>query len=166
MANRLPSLRVERNMAFVDAVLAIVLTILVLGIEVPDGADFSPGKIKAFLAGLVGDLHAYVGSFAVVASFWVQHTVMAHYIVRGSRVFQWLNLLFLLPISLIPFATKLRAEYPASRSSKGSSAASSCSASRRSTACGASRSRTISFPPTRIQARFGPWVAARCSAAS
>ncbi len=101
----------ERTKAFSDGVLAIVITILVLGLEVPDH-NFSEDKLMSFLGKINETLHPYFGSFILVACYWLQHTIIFHYITRGNRIVVWLNLLFLFCISPLPFLTQLRADYP------------------------------------------------------
>jgi len=100
----------DRIKALTDGVLAIVLTILVLGFEVPEH-EFSDGGLPAFLAKLRVPLLAYVVSFGIVAAYWMQHTAICRYVRTANRSFVWLNLLFLLPLTMLPFFTDLRVEY-------------------------------------------------------
>lgn len=100
----------DRVKALTDGVLAIVLTILVLGFEVPDH-DFDHEGLIAFLTKLREPLIAYVVSFGIVATYWVQHATIFHYVRNASRGLVWLNMLFMLPLTLLPFLTELRAEY-------------------------------------------------------
>lgn len=100
----------DRLKALTDGVLAIVLTILVLGFEVPEH-DFDEEGLVAFLHGMRHELIAYVVSFGIVAAYWVQHASIAHFLARVDRRFAWLNLLYMLPLTLLPFLTDLRAEY-------------------------------------------------------
>lgn len=106
-----PPLSTDRLKAFVDGVMAIVITILVLTIEVPE-ADLGAGQWRHFLSELEHQLHPYVGSFGLVAAYWVQHAVILHYAPYSDRRFIWLNILLLLPLTLMPFLTELRADYP------------------------------------------------------
>jgi uncharacterized membrane protein len=106
-----PTLSTDRLKAFVDGVMAIVVTILVLELDVPN-ADLSAGETGHFLMELERQLHPYVGSFGLVAAYWVQHTVILHYAPHSDRIFIWLNILFLLPLTLLPFLTELRVDYP------------------------------------------------------
>jgi uncharacterized membrane protein len=105
-----PKMQTERMKALTDGVLAIVLTILVLGFDVPDH-DFGQGGLVAFFAKMAEPILAYVISFGIVATYWVQHTSIFHYIEVGDRSLFWLNLLFLLPVTMLPFLTDLRAAY-------------------------------------------------------
>jgi uncharacterized membrane protein len=104
-------LATDRLRALVDGVLAIVLTILVLGIDVPN-IDFGAGETDRFLRELGHQLHPYFASFGLVAAYWVQHAVIVAFVPRANRVFVWLNIAFLLPLSLLPFLTSLRVTDP------------------------------------------------------
>lgn len=105
-----PTMEVERTKALTDGVLAIVLTILVLGFAVPDH-QFGSEQLRAFFAKLAVPMLAYVVSFGIVATYWVQHASVFHYLRRVNRSLVWLNMLFLLPLTLLPFLTELRATY-------------------------------------------------------
>jgi uncharacterized membrane protein len=107
-----PQLSLERLKALSDGVFAIVITILVLELEVPETHDFSESGLLAFLLKIEHQLLPYIASFALTAGYWVLHHVMLDSISRCDRYFLWLNLLFMLPLSLAPFVTGMRAEYP------------------------------------------------------
>lgn len=106
-------LTLDRIVALSDGVIAIVLTILVLGIEVPENADFSPSGLLRLLESMGHDIFVYSVSFVVIGGYWLQHHVVFHYPRYGSRKLAWLNLLFLLLLSLIPFTTQLKSAYRA-----------------------------------------------------
>jgi uncharacterized membrane protein len=103
-------MQLDRIKALTDGVLAIVLTILVLGFEVPDH-EFSTDGLLGFLVKLREPFIAYVVSFGIVAAYWIQHAAMFRLLRFGNRTLVWLNLLFMLPLTLLPFFTELRAEY-------------------------------------------------------
>ncbi len=85
--------------AFSDGVIAILITIMVLELKVPHGADL------AALRPLVPVLLCYVLSFAFLGIYWNNHHHMLHATVRvGGRVL-WANLHLLFWLSLIPFVT-------------------------------------------------------------
>lgn len=105
-----PDHRLERLMFFSDAVFAIAITLIALEIHLP--AEQLPTSAHAWLVALVGtlpQLAAFGLSFAVIGAFWASHhTLMA--MLRGfDQRLVWPNLLFLLFIVLIPFATRLTA---------------------------------------------------------
>jgi uncharacterized membrane protein len=106
-------LTLDRIVALSDGVIAIVLTILVLGIEVPENADFSPSGLLRLLETMGHDIFIYSVSFVVIGGYWIQHHVIFHYPRYGNRKLAWLNLLFLLLLSLIPFTTQLKSAYRA-----------------------------------------------------
>lgn len=103
-------MQLDRIKALTDGVLAIVLTILVLGFEVPEH-EFSEDGVLAFLVKLREPFIAYVVSFGIVATYWIQHAAMFRLLRTANRSLVWLNLLFMLPLTLLPFFTDLRAEY-------------------------------------------------------
>jgi uncharacterized membrane protein len=105
-----PKMQAERIKTLTDGVLAIVLTILVLSFEVPEHR-FGHDALLDFFRDLARPFVAYVVSFGIVAAYWMQHAAIFHYVAFGNRTFFWLNILFLLPLTLLPFLTDLRATY-------------------------------------------------------
>ncbi len=85
--------------AFSDGVLAVIITIMVLELKVPHGADV------AALAPLVPTFLSYVLSFIYVAIYWNNHHNMFHAVERVSGGTLWANLHLLFWLSLIPFVT-------------------------------------------------------------
>ena len=85
--------------AFSDAVIAIALTIMVLELKVPHGADWEslrPATPK-FLS--------YLLSFAFLGIYWNNHHHMLHAAERVNGSILWANLHLLFWLSLIPFST-------------------------------------------------------------
>src|SRR4051812_17571466 len=89
----------SRLEAFSDGVMAIIITILVLELKAPDGADL------AVLLTLAPLFLAYVLSFVYVAIYWHNHhhLLKVHFKVDGRIL--WANTHLLFWLSLIPFAT-------------------------------------------------------------
>jgi uncharacterized membrane protein len=85
--------------AFSDGVLAIIITIMVLELKVPHGADFEA------LKPLVPSFLSYVLSFIYVGIYWNNHHHMFHAAKRVSGRVLWANLSLLFWLSLFPFAT-------------------------------------------------------------
>jgi uncharacterized membrane protein len=96
--------------ALSDGVFAIILTILVLEIAVPK--DLSHGSLGTVLEELRPTLFAWVISFLITGMYWVSHRDLFAKVRVVNRDLVWLNLLFLLPVGLIPFAASLLGEYP------------------------------------------------------
>jgi uncharacterized membrane protein len=99
----------DRVKAFTDGVFAIIITILVLEISVP--ADLGESGLRRALEETGPTLWAWVISFLIVGMYWVWHRDLFAQIRSVNRDVVWLNLLFLLPTSLIPFAAALLGEY-------------------------------------------------------
>ena len=103
----------ERVVFLSDGVFAIVMTILVLEIKVPH--DLSRESFRHALAELRPTLVAWVISFLITGMFWVAHRDIFSRVRYVNRDLVWLNLLFLLPAALLPFAASLLGEYPDDR---------------------------------------------------
>jgi uncharacterized membrane protein len=98
-----------RLMALSDGVFAIVLTLLVLEIHVP---DLSAGqRLTDALAEIRPSFVAFVISFVVIAIAWAGHRDLFVHIRLADRNLLWLNLLYMLPLSLLPFGTALLSRY-------------------------------------------------------
>jgi uncharacterized membrane protein len=102
----------DRFVTFLDAVVAIAITLLVLPLaEVLQDVD--PGEsLGSVLSSEAGQFFAFFLSFAVIARFWLVH----HRVVEGvgayDPAFLLLNLLWILTIVLLPFATQVVGSYP------------------------------------------------------
>ena len=88
-----------RMEAFSDAVIAIIMTIMVLELKVPHGADWASVRPLApvFLS--------YVLSFVYLGIYWSNHHHMLHVTERVNGAILWANLHLLFWLSLIPFVT-------------------------------------------------------------
>src|SRR5690349_948514 len=85
--------------AFSDGVIAVIITIMVLELKVPHGAD------SAALAPLLPVFLSYVLSFVYVAIYWNNHHNMFHAVEQVSGGTLWANMNLLFWLSLIPFVT-------------------------------------------------------------
>lgn len=90
----------QRLEAFTDGVIAIILTIMVLDLKVPQGSDLAALRSGApvFLA--------YALSFTNVAIFWNNHHHMLHATERINGMVLWANLFLLFWMSLMPFVIR------------------------------------------------------------
>lgn len=91
--------------AFSDGVIAIAITIMVLGLQMPKGAGL------ADLLKLVPQLLSYVLSFTYVGIYWVNHHHLLQPVSRVNGRILWANLHLLFWLSLIPFVTNWVAEH-------------------------------------------------------
>jgi uncharacterized membrane protein len=85
--------------AFSDGVIAILITIMVLELKVPEGADW------AALRPLVPVFLTYVLSFVFLGIYWNNHHHMLHAAERTNGKVLWANLHLLFWLSLVPFVT-------------------------------------------------------------
>jgi len=85
--------------AFSDGVVAILITILVLELRIPRGADW------AALRPLLPVFLTYVLSFAFLGIYWNNHHHMLHLADRINGKILWANLHLLFWLSLVPFTT-------------------------------------------------------------
>jgi uncharacterized membrane protein len=85
--------------AFSDGVLAVIITIMVLELKVPHGADPSA------LAPLVPIFLSYAMSFVYVAIYWNNHHHMFHAVQHVTGGTLWANMHLLFWLSLVPFVT-------------------------------------------------------------
>ncbi len=86
--------------AFSDGVIAIIITIMVLELKVPEGHEL------ASLKQVLPHLCAYVLSFVYVGIYWNNHHHLLHATERISGSVLWANLHLLFWLSLLPFATE------------------------------------------------------------
>ncbi len=89
----------DRLAAFSDGVIAIIITIMVLELKVPQSADL------AALGRVAPVFFCYVLSFLYVAIYWNNHHHMLHTVDRVDGSILWANLHLLFWLSLTPFTT-------------------------------------------------------------
>jgi TMEM175 potassium channel family protein len=100
----------RRLEAFSDGVFAIAITLLVLDLAVPPRED-SDGDLGAALSHQWPAYFAYLVSFLVIGIIWINHHTVFDRVRRIDRPVMFANLALLLMVSVIPFPTKLLAEY-------------------------------------------------------
>lgn len=91
--------------SFSDGVIAIIITIMVLELKVPERADM------VGLFGLWPVFLAYLLSFIYVAIYWVNHHRLFTHARRITNGLLWSNMALLFALSLIPFATAYLGEH-------------------------------------------------------
>ena len=82
--------------AFSDGVIAILITIMVLELKVPSGADWRA------LRPVAPQFLAYVLSFVVLGIYWNNHHHLLHATERINGAILWANLHLLFWLSLVP----------------------------------------------------------------
>jgi len=92
---------------FIDAILAIIITILVLEFRVPENAYSSDDEIRSFIRHMAPAVFSYVISFATIVSLWINHHDLCRLIKTVDIRFVILNFVFILFLSSLPFTTAL-----------------------------------------------------------
>ena len=100
--------------ALSDGVFAIVMTLLIIDIHVPQLVNVQSGSE---LARRLWDswplFRSYYISFAILGMYWISHHAMFHSFAKhANRPVTYLNILFLCLIALIPFSSHLIGQYP------------------------------------------------------
>jgi uncharacterized membrane protein len=92
---------------FSDGVFAIAITLLALELRVPELTESSIGASLKELVPLLPNILTFVLSFVTIAIFWVNHHQLTRSMTHTNRRILWANILFLLFLTLIPFATSV-----------------------------------------------------------
>ena len=103
-ARKFLKMKKERFEMFTDAVIAIIMTLMILEIKLPDitAANFSI---------LTQQISIYALSFIVIAIAWLNHHIMFLHIEKVTTKIIWINFAMLFSMSIIPLATKPLGEH-------------------------------------------------------
>jgi uncharacterized membrane protein len=107
----------ERFESFSDGVFAFAITLLVLGIVLPEFKNRPPSEAELARAmlRLWPNLVAYAMSFAVIGLMWQNHHALFRLVHRVDRLTVFWNLVLLGVTVFIPFATSTLGAYPTTR---------------------------------------------------
>jgi uncharacterized membrane protein len=89
----------DRLGAFSDAVLAVIITIMVLELKAPEEATFLA------LLPLWPTAISYAVSYLFIAIIWLNHHHLLHFVSHTTPALIWVNFAHLFGVSLVPFAT-------------------------------------------------------------
>ncbi len=102
----------NRVEALADGIFAVAMTLLVLDIKSPEARWFDTDRaLIDYLAQLEHNIAMYVISFFVLGIFWIAHHMLFHFVRHMDRRLLWINLAFLLLITLVPFSTDLLGDH-------------------------------------------------------
>lgn len=106
-------LGLERLIFFSDAVFAIAITLLVLEIRLPAGAEtFSDDELFVQLIGMWHEYLAFFISFLVIGTFWMAHHRKYRFIKQYDHRLVLLNTSLLMVIAFIPFPSSIISKNP------------------------------------------------------
>jgi uncharacterized membrane protein len=99
-----------RVLALTDGVFAIIMTLLVLEIHLPQ-LTVGESLSTAFLFEVWPNIVVFVISFVLTGLYWVGHRDMFNLVHGVDRGLVWLNILYMLPVALVPAAAALLGAY-------------------------------------------------------
>jgi uncharacterized membrane protein len=120
MANPHPdknhNFQLERIALFSDAIFAIAITLLIIEIKVPEFQGNLNERLtdEWLLENLLEATPKFIGffvSFFVISLYWIAHHRMFRYVIHCSHKLVWNNILFMLPIVVMPFSTSFLSEF-------------------------------------------------------
>ncbi|MFZ1678556.1 MAG: TMEM175 family protein [Saprospiraceae bacterium] len=101
-----------RLMFFSDAILAIIITILVLDIKVPEGLELATnGEFFKNLIKVLPHFFGFIISFAFIIVLWLSHHDLLESLLYANRRLATFNFCFLGATATLPFSTALAAAY-------------------------------------------------------
>jgi len=105
--------QLERIALFSDAVFAIAITLLIIEIKVPEvhNENVTDALLWDNFQSVIPKFIGFLVSFFMIEQYWLMHHRMFRYVIHTSQKLLWNNLLFLLPIVVMPFSTSVLSEY-------------------------------------------------------
>ena len=97
-----------------DAVFAIIMTLLVLEIKIPEEL---PRSVESTISVYGTQLISFIMSFALAAVYWMSHRLIFSNVKQIDTTLLWLNIVLLMIASLIPFVAGLLGSFPLEPSS-------------------------------------------------
>lgn len=114
--NELAGKNLDRLAGLSDGIFSVGMTLLVLGLAVPTLTSHASDRdLWAELLKLGPNVLVYAMSFMTLGIFWVGQGTQLGQLTRSNRNYAWLQLIFLLAVTLVPFSTALLARYPGLR---------------------------------------------------
>jgi uncharacterized membrane protein len=98
--------------ALSDGVFAIAMTLLVLELKIPDlPKETTQAELLLKLKELLPHFYSYAMTFILAGVFWLFHHFTYHFIRHTTRALLWMNIIFLMFVSLLPFSTHFMADF-------------------------------------------------------
>jgi uncharacterized membrane protein len=97
---------------FVDAILAIIMTIMVLDIKVPELEDVSNQTLRHEIVKAIPSFIGFLISFFTVVIIWIDHHDLLKSIQGITKRFAMLNFILIAVIGTLPYSTALAWRYP------------------------------------------------------
>ncbi len=95
----------RRLESFIDAIMAIILTILVLELRAPETDRSKSLSTQQQVASLLPSFISYIGSFLLIVGIWIDYHILFLNLQKLTKRYILLNMIFILFLSLVPFTT-------------------------------------------------------------
>src|SRR4249919_1200989 len=95
----------RRLETFIDAIIAIILTILILELRVPETEHSQSLSTQQQVASLLPSFISYIGSFLLIVGVWIDHHILFLNLQKLTKRYILLNMFFILLLSIVPFTT-------------------------------------------------------------
>lgn len=99
-----------RLMGLTDGIFGMVMTLLVFGIALPELQIANYSTFVSFFLSLAPNIGVTIVSFVLLSSFWIYHQEFIK-LNNLNIPYLWLNILFLICISFVPFTTSIIGNY-------------------------------------------------------
>jgi uncharacterized membrane protein len=110
--NQIAGESVERLAALSDGIFGVAMTLLLLDLRVPaKELIHSDADLRGALLLLCPQLLVYLMSFITLGIFWVGQQTQLNNLAKSDRHLTWIHLAFLFPVTILPFSTRLLAEF-------------------------------------------------------
>lgn len=98
-----PDLDIKRIQSLTDGVFAIAMTIIILEIEIPEGLN-PVDLYRHFVGQTLQEFFIYFLGFVMLGILWIGSHFHHHHVMKTDRISSWLNIFFLIFVSIIPFS--------------------------------------------------------------
>jgi uncharacterized membrane protein len=110
--NQIAGQSVERLAALSDGIFGVAMTLLLLELHVPAKELIAgEGDLRRALFALAPQLLVYLMSFLTLGIFWVGQQTQLNHLECSERHLTWIHLAFLFCVTLMPFSTRMLAEF-------------------------------------------------------
>ena len=96
-----------------DGIFAFAMTLLVIGLSIPDKTTLVQSNDYAIqlLLSFHSDFLHYILAFLILGAFWLAHHIQFHAVRSIDRTFVWINLITLMFVALLPFSTSFSGDF-------------------------------------------------------
>lgn len=98
----------NRLQRLADGIFMLAMTLMVLQFDLPNlEQPLSTTQLTQFLLAQLSPLYIYLGTFILIAFYWLSHLEQFKYYQKTNTIHLWLNLLSLMFVVLVPYANDL-----------------------------------------------------------